>query len=130
MERNLITLEGFFDKRGGGDAFDLFLIHPVIRHDEPSSWYIDGMVEDIGINLSLGDELKEDQFVIQHMLVDKIKRAFVKAKERYEAGRPSIYLYWKVEMEYFTEDDTDVVFNILSYEGDKSLYPKSLMASQ
>lgn len=110
------TLEGFLDNREtDDDELPCWLVRPVVRYMPASGTFIGHLVESIGIDLVIGDELRND-IDLHREAFAYARGAFHRARKAFRDGRNTDILYFRVEIQV-NPDDEDLPFQLISYEG-------------
>lgn len=117
---NHVVLEGFVDKHSEGDQFFMFLLQPCAHYHGDGSLSIDGMIDDVLIDMSTGFPPRDES---EKWDMAQVNRVFERAKAAYTTGKQCRYAYFKVEADVIEPDEepSPDVYRITSFEAPKNL---------
>lgn len=114
------VLEGFLDDRATeDDELPCWLVRPVVQYKPASNTFIGHLIEDVGIALTNGEELRND-IDLHREHFGYVRGAFHRARKAFRDGRNTDLLYFRVEI-LVNPDDEEIPFQLISYEGSELL---------
>lgn len=111
-----VVFEGFADKRlDGCEEFFIMLMKPVVHYHGGGSLYIDGVIDDVLIDMASGFPPKDESATWD---MKRVNRAFDLAKSAYHEHRRSRYAYFRVVADVISPDDPveDPVYVITEFD--------------